>query len=112
MGKKIAFLYTPTKAGEEKMHIFALAEQLRAAGNEVEIFESLSSCGAKRRLIKAFRRNRPSIVHLHGERACTIGIAICNRLQLPVAITAYDGHTGAKLLYGLALPGQGHGIPP
>lgn len=106
MGKKIAFLYSPSNGGDEKLHILTLAEQLRATGNEVEIYEIPSSHGTKHRLFKAFRQNRPSIVHLHGERACAIGTALCRRLQIPVAITAYDGYTCAKLLKRYCVAGN------
>ncbi len=106
MGKKIAFLYSPSKSGEEKMQILSLAEQLRNAGNDVEIFSDLPAFNTKRQLIKAFRKNRPSIVHLHGHRASMLGAAICRRLKLPVAITVYEDFGAEKVLKRFCVEGN------
>ena len=107
MGKKIAFLYSPTKSGEEKMHILSLAEQLRMAGHEVDLYDGLSSvCKGTRKLIKTFRKKRPSIVHLHGEKACSIGTAVCRRLKLPLAITVYEDPRQMKHLKRFCVDGN------
>lgn len=107
MGKKIAFLYSPTESGDEKTHILSLADQLRRAGNEVDLYDDLSSaCKSTRKLIKTFRKNRPSIVHLHGEKACLIGAAVCRRLKLPLAITVYEEPRQLKTLKRFCIDGN------
>ncbi len=114
MTKKNALLCMALNIGGAETHIYELAKELHAQGNDVTVFsnggvyaDALEEAGIKHIktplhtkalpalvksffiLLREFKKNRPSVVHSHTRISNTVGGLVCHRLKIPMVTTVH-----------------------